>query len=303
MILGCLRKNKTVKKMTDVIMQSLATVSPIAATELLFYDRFGYFPNFIRPKTLNEKILWLKLFYYKDQELVRDCIDKYKVREYVTEKGHADILNDLLFVWNSPRDIDWTVLPNKFVIKCNHGYAYNIICKDKSIFDVEDSMRRIEKWYKEEFWKRKAEINYKGIKKKIICEKYMEDKMASSLVDYKVYCFNGVANYILTCVEKEGIRKFIFYDREWNIQPISDDSIEMDSRFIVRKPHRLFEMLDIAENLAYGFPFVRVDFFIVAEEVKFGEMTFTPAAGLDNRRWKTTDILLGDLVKLPSRIK
>lgn len=39
-------------------------------------------------------------------------------------------------------------------------------------------------------------------------------------------------------------------------------------------------MIECAETLAKPFPFVRVDFFDYNGKAIFGEMTFTPAAGL-----------------------
>ena len=45
------------------------------------------------------------------------------------------------------------------------------------------------------------------------------------------------------------------------------------------KPKKLNEMLRIARILSRGFRYVRVDLYNIDGEIKFGEMTFTPAAG------------------------
>ena len=46
--------------------------------------------------------------------------DKYKVREYIKEKIGEEYLIPLLGVYDKFEDIDFSTLPNKFVIKPNH---------------------------------------------------------------------------------------------------------------------------------------------------------------------------------------
>ena len=101
----------------------------------------GYKLNLKDPKTLNEKLQWLKLYYWKNQPKAIQCADKYAVRSYIEEVGKKDILNDILFAWDNANDIDWSALPNKFVLKCNHGCGYNIICKDKSKLDEKETKK------------------------------------------------------------------------------------------------------------------------------------------------------------------
>ena len=87
------------------------------------------------PKTFNEKIQWLKIHYFPENPLVIQGADKYAVREYVKGKGLEGILVPLIGAWENANDIEWDALPEQFVLKCNHGCAYNIICSNKSIFD------------------------------------------------------------------------------------------------------------------------------------------------------------------------
>lgn len=76
------------------------------------------------PTTLNEKMQWLKLYYYLNNSLAIQCTDKYQVRDYIVQKGLAGKLTNLLGVWEDARDIEWDELPDKFVLKCTHGCAY-----------------------------------------------------------------------------------------------------------------------------------------------------------------------------------
>jgi hypothetical protein len=43
---------------------------------------------------------------------------------------------------------------------------------------------------------------------------------------------------------------------------------------------------------------VRVDLYLTEHGVRFGEMTFTPAAALDNKRLPETDLMFGEMMKL-----
>src|SRR5699024_5967641 len=104
----------------------LSTISPTLATKFFYKKAFGKQLDLIEPKTLNEKILWLKLNTYKNNPLVTQCADKYLVREYVREAGCKEILNELIGVWDSVDEIEWDKLPDKFALKVNHGCGYNI---------------------------------------------------------------------------------------------------------------------------------------------------------------------------------
>ena len=118
--------------------------------------------------------------------------------------------------------------------------------------------------------------------------------------DYKVYCFNGVAKYVMVCVgrEKGGHPMFLYYDQEWNLMPYSQDALDHPD-IVIEKPKCLENLFYYANKLSKPFPFVRADFYCINDKVYFGELTFTPSGGYDNGRLEKTDRLLGDLLKLP----
>ena len=120
--------------------------------------------------------------------------------------------------------------------------------------------------------------------------------------DYKVYCFNGKPKYILVCVgrEKGGHPKFYFFDENWNLARINRDSINAPQDFSMERPKCLDKLLACAEKLSAPFPFVRADFYIVKDRVYFGELTFTPSGGLDSNRLPETDLMMGNMLELPS---
>lgn len=252
--------------------------------------------NLKNPKTFNEKIQWLKL--YENNPLKTKLADKYLSREYVKEKIGEEYLIPLLGVYDNFDDIDFDKLPNKFVIKTNHGCGYNIIVKDKNNFDKVDAKKKINEWLKTNYaFLYGLELQYKDIKPKIIIEEFIEN-FDNELYDYKVWCFMGKAHYIQFLSERNVHLKMAFYDRDWNKQnfvynhPLDDKNIE--------KPKNLDLLLNLAEKLAAGFPHVRVDFYILNDgTIKFGEFTFTSFSGICDWRPKETNLMLGNLVVLP----
>lgn len=264
-----------------------------------WYQRVtGKYLNLDNPRTFNEKIQWLKL--YDSIPIKTRLADKYLVREWVKEKIGEQYLIPLLGVYDKFEEIDFDKLPNQFVIKCNHGCAYNIIVKDKSKLDLAEAKAKLDKWMRENFaFKAGYELHYRDIKPKIIIEKFIENKGTDDLYDYKFWCFNGKLAYIQFLSERNlsGL-KMAFYDRKWNKQTFVY-SHPLDKKTI-KKPDNLDEMIQLAEALSKGFPCVRVDFYRLNDgTIYFGEMTFTSASG--NCKWNDEHInrALGNMIKLP----
>ena len=293
----------------NFIKNSLCRVSPELFSKIQFRHFLGKKLNLKDPVGLNAKIMWLKFNTYRNNPLVTKCSDKYAVREYIAECGYSEILNDLYGVWERVDDIEWEKLPSAFVLKCNHGCGYNFLCPDKTAVNKNDIFSTLRKWMQEDFWLRFAELQYRDIPKRIICEKYLGE----SLIDYKFYCFNGKPMYVLTCVGRDGGKpshesesedpKFYFFDRAWKMCPLTHDALKYSSDIKIPCPTNMNLMWDIAEKLCQPFPFVRVDLYDASGQVVFGELTFTPSAGLDDRRLPETDRLFGELLKLDKAAK
>ena len=142
------------------------------------------------PQTFNEKLQWLKL-YDRKPEYTR-MVDKYRVREYITQKIGAEYLIPLLGVWDSPDEIDFAALPEQFVLKCNHNSGLGMcICKDKSTLDLRKVRRELRKGLRQDYYLPGREWPYKDVPRKIIAEKYMIDNDVNELRDYKFFCFRG----------------------------------------------------------------------------------------------------------------
>lgn len=247
------------------------------------------------PKTLNEKMQWLKLYYYPNDSLAVKCTDKYQVREYIAQKGLEKKLTNLLGVWEDAKDIDWDSLPNKFVLKCTHGCAYNIICADKASFDKDAATKQLNKWLKEDFAAFNVELHYGKIKpRRIIAEEFLGDK----LIDYKFFCFNGQPRflYISSDLIHDRQAQIGFFDINGNKIPLIRDDYEDIGK--IEMPECFEEMLESAKILAEDFPFVRVDFFKTDTSYTFAELTFTPSAAMMPLNSKKYDTEWGNMLDI-----
>ena len=70
------------KKFFEIISK----INPKLSCRLLFFIRTHKSLNLRNPKSFNEKTTWLKMYKYKDNDLVIMCSDKYEVRKYIEKK-------------------------------------------------------------------------------------------------------------------------------------------------------------------------------------------------------------------------
>ena len=278
----------------------LYDISPTLQLRTLFRFYMHRRLDLNHPQTLDEKIQWMKLHYYRDNELVQQCADKFRVREYVTSCGLPFILNDLIAVYDNPSQIEWDTLPGRFVLKWNFGAGGNYICTDKTSADRVAVERELDRFGSLRFHKITGEPQYRG-KKRLLCEKYIETADGGQPDDYKVYCFGGKALYVLCCHGRVGEMRpsFFFFDRNWELQRFNRQGMEAPEGFTIPKPEGIEVLFQYAEILSKPFPFVRADFYLERGKVYFGELTFTPSGGFDTGRLPETDRYFGRLLKLP----
>lgn len=185
-------------------------------------------------------------------------------------------LPKLYGVYDSPK-IEWEKLPSKFVIKCNHGCGFNILCPNKEMLDKKASEKLLKEWMKDDYWKEYCEVQYKYVKKKIIVEEYLGDDLEC----YKFYCFNGKPKVCyVSSMGETGIRDYYidYFDMEWNRMHHKLRGHEHYSGEI-KKPYGFEDMIRIAKELSKDFPFVRIDLYDVGGKIYISEFTFIPTGG------------------------
>lgn len=283
-----------------VFRSVLTIISPMLNTKVTYRFKFKRKLDLEHPVTLNDKILWLKFNTYWNNPVVKQCADKYCVREYIRQKGCSEILIDLIGVYHDVKDIDWSVLPERFVIKLNIGCGYNIIVNNKNDLDIKETERKLAKWLKSNnYYLGYSEMQYKDVEPCILIEKNMCNKDGTSPLDYKFYCMNGKSNMVMVCVDREEgqVAKYFYYDKEWNLLPYGEDA-EKEPNRIIPKPENIELAFEYAEKLSQDFPFVRCDLYIIHGKIYFGELTFTPSGGMDITISPETDRILGEQLLL-----
>ena len=249
-------------------------------------NRISYFKatrkwlNLRNPKTWSEKLFWLNKYWQPKEKAI--CADKYRVREWIAKKGYADILLPLHGVYDKAEDINFDELPKRFVLKCNHGCACNIIVEDKSKLNITDARAKLNGWLKRDYSLSYNEAHYHYIPPKIICEQFLPVDSYSDVIDFKIHCFNGTPRWIGICYdrEKNGTNpKEMIYSPEWERLMYLKSDRKDDGKWLA-KPKNLDRMLVIAKEFSKTFPYVRVDLYSVGEQIFFGELTFTPSGNM-----------------------
>ncbi|MBQ3559421.1 MAG: glycosyl transferase [Agathobacter sp.] len=261
----------------------------------VFKMRVGYELNLDEPKTFNEKLQWLKI-HDRNPEYTR-MVDKYEVKKYIAEKIGEEYIIPTLGVWDKFEDIDFDKLPNQFVLKCTHDSGGLVIVKDKAKLDKKAAKKKINQCLKQNYYYVGREWPYKNVKPRIIAEAYLQCD-EDELRDYKLLCMNGNVRCSFVCSDRfsdKGLH-VTFYDREWNIMPF--ERHYPASKTGVEKPENYEKMLELAEKLAKGIRFVRVDFYENKGKIYFGELTFYPGSGMEEFTPVEWDTVLGSWIKL-----
>lgn len=254
----------------------------------------GYKPNIKNPKTFNEKIQWLKLYYFPNNPKAIAMTDKVQIHKVIEEMGIDVKLPNLLFESTSYKDIPWDNLPDKFVLKCNHGCAYNIVCVDKNSLNKKKATKKIKKWLKENFGLFNIEPHYSKIKRKVFAEEYLGEE----LIDYKFFCFNGEPKFLYVSKDlvHDSTAQISYFDLNWQRLPlVRDDYKPIDN---IDKPSCFNKLIELSKQLSKDFPFVRVDFYVIHGKPYLSEMTFTPSAGMMPINPRRFDREWGDLLNI-----
>lgn len=297
MSLGKIKKNKLMISMWKTFLSGLTVISPKMNTKMYYRVSQRKKLDLSEPKDFNEKVLWLKLNTYLNDPVVKQCADKYAVRDFVEARGLGDILNPLIGVYSSPAELDNVSFPQKFALKLNYGCGFNIICTDKESFDIDSAKKKLADWMKSKYYLPYSEMQYKGIKKMILLEQFIENEDGMFPDDYKFYCFNGEPRFLLLCTDREGSHaQKTMYSVDGAIVPYKKECVEKP--FV--KPSCYDKMLEVCRILSKDFPFVRVDLYDGDGKVIFGELTFTPAGGT-GKYTKEGSLILGDLIHLPEK--
>ncbi len=247
--------------------------------KIVYWARMGRKLNLSSPKRYTEKIQWLKLNNRKPEYTI--MVDKYLVKKYVADIIGEEYIIPTLGVWDRFEDIDFSSLPQQFVLKCTHDSGGLVICKDKKILDIEQAKVKINKSLSKNYYKAGREWPYKDVKPRIIAETYMEDNEDGELRDYKFFAFDGEVKALFIATDrgrKDTETKFDFFDENFNHLEFTNGHPNSD--ILPHKPKNFEKMKQLAAILSKGIPHARIDFYEVDEKVLFGEITFSHWSGM-----------------------
>jgi hypothetical protein len=264
-----------------------------------FYMAHGYHFDIHNPKTLNEKLQWLKVY---DRKPIHTILaDKYLVREYVAKTFGDSILIPLLFHTTNYKDLRPENLPQEpFIIKATHDSGSYVIVRNKSDINWERTRINFKWWLSHNYYYIDREWQYLDMTPAIVVEKLLEDKNGKIPNDYKVNCINGKAEFIYCSIEREGRNSRNTYDAQWNPLPFTwarkEKNLEKLRGPEILPPVTLPRMIEIAEEVAKHFPYVRVDFYDVDGVLYLGEITQCHGGGYDRILPFEWDEKWGDLL-------
>ena len=249
------------------------------------------------PETFNEKLQWLKL--YDRKPIYTTMVDKCEAKKYVADIIGEEHIIPTIAVYDRVEDIDFDALPDQFVMKCTHDCGGLVICKDKGKLDKKTAVGKLRKCLNSKYYLRTREWPYMNVKPRIIAEQYMEDESGYELKDYKFFCFNGVVKCLKVDYNRYIDHHANYYDRDMNLLPFGEVVCTPDFNHVIEKPKNLEKMIELAEKLSKGMPFLRVDFYNISGKIYFGELTFFPASGMGKFTSEEWDYTLGSWIKLP----
>jgi hypothetical protein len=245
-------------------------------TKLRYFYSTKKILNLKNPRDFNEKIIYLMLEEFGKKE--QNCADKYLVRNYVEQKGLKDKLNKLYGKYDNATEIQFNSLPSEYVLKTNHGCGCTIIKNKNNNIDIKDAIKKLDDSLKRNYAKETLEYQYDKITPCILCEEYLKEDGKNMPTDYKFFCFNGKAHFLLVCGDRDSNIRKVYYDLNWNKMSCTKEKQIGD----FEKPKNFEEMIKIAEKLSEDFKFVRVDLYNINGKIYFGELTFTPRGGINN---------------------
>jgi hypothetical protein len=239
-----------------------------------FRQSLGYSGNFDRPLTYQEKVQYRKL--YGNHEFYALVADKYRVREYVSQRVGHEYLVPLLGVYDRLTPDVFATLPDRFIIKANHGCKWNRIVWDKSRLDIDATVAYFNRLMDKSYGHLFGEFHYNLIVPHILIEQLLVDGNDVPY-EYNFYCYHSDTGFdYAIAIGRPGGNSFVHFDSDWNVLEGELSAGEYENYV---DPPSFGEMLRVASILSRDFDFVRVDLYNVAGRVFFGEITVTPAAG------------------------
>ena len=263
--------------------------------KVLYYLRTNKRLNLDNPTSFNEKIQWLKI--NDRQKLYITLADKFKVREYISDKVGEKYLIPLIDNYYNVNEIDFNKLPSSFVLKTTHDSGGVIICNNKTKFNRYKAKKKLSKLLNNNFFYKGREWPYKNIKPRIICEELLKDESDLQLKDYKIFCFNGEPKYIQVDIDRFTNHRRNIYNLDWDYIDF-EICYPTDPQYKIPRPECLDEMLLLSKKLSESLKHLRVDLYISSNKIYVGELTLYHGSGFEKFNPEEYGNIFGNLLKI-----
>lgn len=241
--------------------------------KLIYFLRNGKRLNLKEPKSYFEKINWLKLHDRRPEYTM--MVDKYAVKQWVAERiGEEYVIPMIAGPWDKAEDIDFSSLPEQFVLKTAHDGGNTYICSNKKDYECEEIRKKLQEALGRNYYYLSREWPYKNVTPRIICEEYIP-----GIVDqnYKFFCFNGKVKFLYVAPYRETTSDY--FDADWNHIDGIHNVFHHQADTPPEKPDTFEKMKELAEKLSEAYPQMRVDFYDDHGKIYFGEITFFQEGG------------------------
>ena len=265
----------------------------------LWKRTYGYELDLKHPRTFSEKLQWLKL--YDRKPIYHQMVDKVKAKSFIDDVIGNGYTIPTIGVFESFEEIDWEVLPDRFILKATHDSGSYFIVTNKNEQKNECKKHLYIHWDKDYYLKYR-EWQYKGLEHRIIAEPLIASP--KDLKEYKFFCFDGEPRVFQTCYDRDNSRggaELNFFDLDGNKLDIRDVGHSRETTYRFGLSPNLKKMVMFCRKLAADTFFLRVDFYETPDNKMFcGELTFHENAGFCSFKPDCWNYTLGDWIKLPT---
>ncbi len=238
---------------------------------------FGRWPNYRNPVTFNEHIQEYML--RCRDPLLRTAADKLACRDYIARTVGPRYAVPLIGVWDDADAVPLDTLPRPCVLKPNASSGAVILLKAGDVEVDKDTLRAMmRRWLRQDYYRLHREWCYRGLPRRIIAEKMLLGPNDQPPTDYKAYVIGGSVRYFHVDRDRFTHHTRNLYARDWTLMPLR---WTLENHPPEPAPAPLAEMIEVAEELARPFEFLRVDLYVVKNRVYVGELTNYPGAGFE----------------------
>lgn len=262
----------------DLLLKAMRIIPDRLYLQLIYRRATGRKLRLNPPVNYNEKLQWLKL--HDRQPHYTRMVDKYEAKQFIAQRVGEEYIVPTYGVWNSFEEIDFSQLPEQFVLKTTHDSASFVICRDKSKLDVEAARAKFKRSLRRNHYYAGREWPYKNVKPRIIAEKYMEDSQLHELRDYKIFTFHGEPRIMHLVSNRQNPNEETygdFYDMDYHHLDLTMGHNNAPTP--PAKPKNFDKMKEFAALLSQGTRHLRVDFYEVDGRLYLGELTFFQDCG------------------------